>query len=94
MKLNTQLKVLKALSYGYPTNYPSLKEKELIAMVLRAHGVKELRCLSCSAKLTLANLRCWGSHDGGINGEWYYLHCPYCGYDTSIEKILKISGNH
>ena len=56
IRTKTQLKVLaRSLRFGYPANYPSLKERELIAKVLRAHGVKELRCLSYIARLALTN---------------------------------------
>jgi len=56
MRTKIQLKALaRSLRYGYPTNYPSLKEGELIAKVLRSHGVKELRCLSYIARLALTN---------------------------------------
>ena len=91
MKPNTQLRTyLRLLRHEYLGSYPSPKEREMIAEMLRANGVKELRCLCCGAKLTLSNLRYWGPHENGINGKWYYLHCPNCGYDTSIVKVLRL----
>jgi|APSaa5957512622_1039677.scaffolds.fasta_scaffold370158_2 hypothetical protein len=50
-------------------------------------------CVSCGSTLNRDQLKC-DANDGygwmveGIEeGQWIYVHCPDCGYDTSINKL-------
>ncbi len=72
-----------------PFRYASSYDKEVVSKILRENGVDEIRCLSCGARLSLADLMYYNDHPAGINGgKWYFFRCPMCGYDTSLEKIL------
>lgn len=61
---------------------------ETVGKILRENYVEDVRCLSCGARLSLADLMYYNNHPSGVDGKWYFFRCPECGYDTSLEKIL------
>ncbi len=71
-----------------PFRYATSYDKEVVSKILRENGVEEIRCLSCGAKLSLADLMYYNDHPSGVNGKWYFFRCPKCDYNTSLEKIL------
>jgi len=72
-----------------PFRYASTYDKEVVSKILKENGIDEIKCLSCGARLSLADLMYYNNHPAGINGgKWYFFRCPSCGYDTSLEKIL------
>ena len=50
-------------------------------------------CL-CGYRFRAVDVLCYGPHSGGVKVDdypypvWVYFHCPRCGYDMALWKIL------
>ena len=53
---------------------------------------QNLNC-TCGAPIRLSRIHCY-PHDGGVRvyghagKQWVYFHCPKCGYDWALWKLL------
>ena len=47
---------------------------------------KPIKCWECNRPAELSDIKSY-THDGGWNGQWYYIDCPKCGYQTSFAKL-------